>query len=255
MLVDSHCHLDFPDFAEDLDGIVSRARAAGLARMVTISTRVKKLDQLLAIAERFDDVYCSVGTHPHNADEEDGITPDELIALTQHPKVVALGEAGLDYFYDDGSPEAQARGFRAHIAAARATGLPLVIHTREADADCARILEEEAARGSFNAVLHCYTGGRELALKAVSLGLYIGFTGILTFKKSEALRALAAELPSDRILVETDSPYLAPGKFRGKRNEPAYVARVVEQLAAVRGVSPQVISDETDRNFDRLFRP
>ncbi len=186
MLVDSHCHLDFPDFAEDLDGIVSRARAAGIGRMVTISTRVRKLDQLLAIAGRYDDVYCSVGTHPHNADEEDGISPDELIALTQHPKVVALGEAGLDYFYDDGSPEAQARGFRAHIAAARATGLPLVIHTREADEDCARILEEEAASGSFRAVLHCYTGGRELALKAVSLGLYIGFTGILTFKKSEA---------------------------------------------------------------------
>lgn len=253
MLVDSHCHLDFPDFAEDLDGIVARARAAGIGRMVTISTRVRKLDQLLAIAGRYDDVYCSVGTHPHNADEEDGISSDELIALTQHPKVVALGEAGLDYFYDDGSPEAQARGFRAHIAAARATGLPLVIHTREADEDCARILEEEAARGSFRAVLHCYTGGRELALKAVSLGLYIGFTGILTFKKSDALRALAAELPSDRILVETDSPYLAPGKFRGKRNEPAYVVEVAKVLAETRGVSLEEISRQTSENFFRLF--
>lgn len=253
MLVDSHCHLDFPDFAEDLDGIVSRARTAGIGRMVTISTRVRKLDQLLAIAGRYDDVYCSVGTHPHNADEEDGISSDELIALTQHPKVVALGEAGLDYFYDDGSPEAQARGFRAHIAAARATGLPLVIHTREADEDCARILEEEAARGSFRAVLHCYTGGRELALKAVSLGLYIGFTGILTFKKSDALRALAAELPSDRILVETDSPYLAPGKFRGKRNEPAYVVEVAKVLAETRGVSLDEISRQTSENFFRLF--
>lgn len=253
MLVDSHCHLDFPDFAEDLDGIVSRARTAGIGRMVTISTRVRKLDQLLAIAGRYDDVYCSVGTHPHNADEEDGISSDELIALTQHPKVVALGEAGLDYFYDDGSPEAQARGFRAHIAAARTTGLPLVIHTREADEDCARILEEEAARGSFRAVLHCYTGGRELALKAVSLGLYIGFTGILTFKKSDALRALAAELPSDRILVETDSPYLAPGKFRGKRNEPAYVVEVAKVLAETRGVSLEEISRQTSENFFRLF--
>ena len=253
MLVDSHCHLDFPDFAEDLDGIVSRARTAGIGRMVTISTRVRKLDQLLAISGRYDDVYCSVGTHPHNADEEDGISADELIALTQHPKVVALGEAGLDYFYDDGSPEAQARGFRAHIAAARATGLPLVIHTREADEDCARILEEEAAEGSFRAVLHCYTGGRELALKAVSLGLYIGFTGILTFKKSEALRALAAELPADRILVETDSPYLAPGKFRGKRNEPAYVVEVAKVLAETRGVSFDEISRQTSENFFRLF--
>ncbi|MBR0725444.1 TatD family hydrolase [Bradyrhizobium manausense] len=253
MLVDSHCHLDFPDFAEDLDGIVARARAAGIGRMVTISTRVRKLDQLLAIAGRYDDVYCSVGTHPHNADEEDGITADELVALTRHPKVVALGEAGLDYFYDNGSPEAQARGFRAHIAAARATDLPLVIHTREADEDCARILEEEAAKGSFRAVLHCYTGGRELALKAVSLGLYIGFTGILTFKKSDTLRALAAELPSDRILVETDSPYLAPGKFRGKRNEPAYVVEVAKVLAETRGVSLEEISRQTSENFFRLF--
>src|SRR6201987_4141610 len=174
MLVDSHCHLDFPDFAADLEAIVARAADAGIGRMVTISTRVKRLGELIAIAERFPNVYCSVGTHPHHADEEDGIPPDELVELTGHPKVVALGEAGLDYFYDDGSPEAQARGFRAHVAAARATGLPLVIHTREADEDGARILEEEAARGPFRAVLHCYTGGRDLALKAVSLGLYIG---------------------------------------------------------------------------------
>ncbi|MBR0829732.1 TatD family hydrolase [Bradyrhizobium manausense] len=253
MLVDSHCHLDFPDFSDDLDGIVSRAAAAGVGRMVTISTRVRKLDQLLAIAARYDNVYCSVGTHPHNADEEDGISPDELIALTNHPKVVALGEAGLDYFYDNGSPEAQARGFRAHIAAARATGLPLVIHTRDADEDCARILEEEAANGSFRAVLHCYTGGRELAMKAISLGLYIGFTGILTFKKSETLRTLAAELPADRILVETDSPYLAPGKFRGKRNEPAYVVEVAKVLAETRGVSLEEVSRQTTENFFRLF--
>src|ERR1700761_2284069 len=206
MLIDSHCHLDFPDFADDLDGIVARASEAGIGRIVTISTRVRRLGALLDITARFPNVYCSVGTHPHQADEEDGIPAEELIELTKHPKVVALGEAGLDYFYEHGSRDAQERGFRAHIAAARATGLPLVIHTREADEDCARILEEEAAKGSFRAVLHCYTGGRELALKAVSLGLYIGFTGILTFKKSDTLRALAAELPSDRILVETDSP-------------------------------------------------
>ena len=253
MLVDSHCHLDFPDFADDLDAIVARAAEAGIGRMVTISTRVRRLGELIAIAERFPNVYCSVGTHPHHADEEDGISAEELIALTRHPKVVALGEAGLDKFYDDGSPEAQARGFRAHIAAARETGLPLVIHTREADEDCERILEEEVAKGAFHAVLHCYTGGRKLAMKAIELGLSISFTGILTFKKSDALRALAAELPADRIMVETDSPYLAPGKFRGKRNEPAYVVEVARVLAETRGVSLEEISRQTSENFFRLF--
>jgi TatD DNase family protein len=237
MLVDSHCHLDFPDFADDLDGIVARAESAGIGRIVTISTRVRRFGSLLEIAGRFPNVYCSVGTHPHHADEEDGIPADELIELTNHPKVVALGEAGLDNFYDNGSPQAQERGFRAHIAAARATGLPLVIHTRDADEACGNILEDEMAKGPFRAVLHCYTGGRDLAMKAISLGLSISFTGILTFKKSQALRDLAAELPADRIMVETDSPYLAPGKFRGKRNEPSYVVEVDKVLAETRGVS------------------
>ncbi|MGB5902955.1 MAG: TatD family hydrolase [Xanthobacteraceae bacterium] len=253
MLVDSHCHLDFPDFAEELGAVVARAEAAGVGRMVTISTRVKEQAKLRAIAERFPNVYCSVGTHPHHADEEDGIAPDELIALTQHPKVVALGEAGLDNFYDNGSPEAQERGFRAHIAAARATGLPLVIHTREADEACGRILDDEMAKGQFRAVLHCYTGGRELAMKAIDLGLSISFTGIITFKKSQALRDLAAELPADRIMVETDSPYLAPGKHRGKRNEPAYVVDVAKVLAEARGVSPDEIARQTTENFFRMF--
>jgi TatD DNase family protein len=253
MLVDNHCHLDFPDFAEDLDAIVERASAAGIGRIVTISTRVRRLGELLAVAERFPNVYCSVGTHPHHADEEDGIAADELIELTKHPKVVALREAGLDYFYDNGSPQAQARGFRAHIAAARATGLPLVIHTRQADTDCGRILEDEVAKGPFRAVLHCYTGGRELAMKAIALGLSISFTGILTFKKSQALRDLAAELPADRIMVETDAPYLAPGKFRGKRNEPSYVVEIAKVLAEARGVSLDDISRQTTENFFRLF--
>lgn len=253
MLVDSHCHLDFPDFGDELDAIVGRAAAAGVGRMVTISTRVRKLPELLAISERFDNVYCSVGTHPHNADEEDGISADELIELTKHPKVVALGEAGLDNFYEHGSSAAQERGFRAHIAAARATGLPLVIHTREADDHCGRILEEEVAKGPFGAVLHCYTGGRELAMKAIDLGLHISFTGILTFKKSESLRALAAELPADRIMVETDAPYLAPGKFRGKRNEPSYVVETAKILAETRGVSLDELSRQTTETFFRLF--
>jgi len=244
MLVDSHCHLDFPDFAEDLDAIVARAEAAGVGRIVTISTRVRKINGLLEIAARFPNVYCSVGTHPHNADEEDGITADELIALTKHPKVVALGEAGLDNFYKDGSPEAQERGFR---------GLPLVIHTREADEACGRILEDEIAKGPFKAVLHCYTGGRELAMKAIGLGLSISFTGILTFKNSQAIRDIAAELPADRIMVETDAPYLAPGKFRGKRNEPSFVVETARVLAETRGVTLDEIARQTTENFFRLF--
>lgn len=253
MLVDSHCHLDFPDFAEDLDGIVARAEAAGIGRIVTISTRVKRLDALLAITARFPNVYCSVGTHPHQADEEDGIPASELVALAQHPKVVALGEAGLDYFYKHGSPEAQARGFRAHIQAARETGLPLVIHTRDADEDCGHILDEEIAKGPFKAVLHCYTGGRDLAMKAIAHGLSISFTGILTFKASQALRDIAAELPADRIMVETDAPFLAPGKYRGKRNEPSYVVETAKVLAETRGVSLEEISRQTTENFFRLF--
>ncbi|AVT76886.1 LuxR family transcriptional regulator [Rhodopseudomonas palustris] len=253
MLVDSHCHLDFPDFADDLAGIVARAEVSGVGRMVTISTRVKKLPDLVAIAERFPNVYCSVGTHPHHADEEDGITTDELVKLAQHPKVVAFGEAGLDYFYEMGSRPAQERGFRAHIAAARETGLPLVIHTREADDDCGKILEDEMGKGAFRAVLHCYTGGRDLAMKAIDLGLMISFTGILTFKKSQTLRDLAAELPADRVMVETDSPYLAPGKYRGKRNEPAYVVETAKVLAEVRGVSLDEIARQTTENFFRLF--
>jgi TatD DNase family protein len=253
MLVDSHCHLDFPDFADDLDAIIARAESAGVGRIVTISTRVRRIQALLDITARFPNVYCSVGTHPHQADEEDGITADELIALTNHPKVVALGEAGLDYFYKHGSPAAQERGFRAHIAAARATGLPLVIHTRDADEDCGRILDDEMSKGPFRAVLHCYTGGRDLAMKAIAHGLSISFTGILTFKNSQTLRDLAAELPADRIMVETDAPYLAPGKCRGKRNEPSFVVETAKVLADTRGVSLEEISRQTTENFFRLF--
>jgi TatD DNase family protein len=253
MLVDSHCHLDFPDFADELDAVVARARAAGIERMVTISTRVKRLAEVSAIAERFPDVYCSVGTHPHNAHEELDVTVADLVAHTKSPKVVALGEAGLDYHYDNSPREAQERGFRTHIAAARETGLPLVIHTREADADTARILEEEMGKGAFPAVLHCFTGGPDLARRAIALGLSISFTGILTFKNSAALRDIAASLPADRILVETDAPYLAPGKFRGKRNEPAFVVETAKALADARGVTLDEIAQQTTANFFRLF--
>ena len=253
MLVDSHCHLDFPDFAAELDAVVARARAAGIGRLVTISTRVKKHAQVLAIAERFPDVFCSVGTHPHNAQEELDIDAKALIALTKNPKVVAIGEAGLDYHYDHSPRDAQVKSFHQHIAAARETGLPLVIHARDCDADMARILEQETGQGAFAAVLHCFTGGRDLAMRAIGLGHYVSFTGILTFKNSAALRAIAAELPADRILVETDAPYLAPMPYRGKRNEPAYVLETARVLAETRSVSPDEIARQTTENFFRLF--
>ncbi|MFL5100274.1 MAG: TatD family hydrolase [Xanthobacteraceae bacterium] len=253
MLVDSHCHLDFPDFADEVDAIVARAEEAGIGRLVTISTRVKRHDEILKIGERFPSVYCSVGTHSHYAHEELDVTVADLIIRTRHPKVVAIGEAGLDYHYDRSPRDAQAQGFRTHIAAARETGLPLVIHSREADQDMADILNEEMGKGAFAAVLHCFTGTRALALTGISLGLYVSFTGILTFKKSDELRAIAAELPSDRILVETDAPYLAPGRHRGKRNEPAYVVETARVLADVKGVSLDEITRQTTENFFRLF--
>jgi TatD DNase family protein len=254
MLIDSHCHLDFPDFAGELDALIARARAAGIARMVTISTRVKRHREVLAIAERFPDVYCSVGTHPHHAHEELDVSADDMIERTRHPKVVAIGEAGLDYHYDLSPREAQEKGFRNHIAATRATGLPLVIHSRDADEDMARILEEETNKGAFPAVLHCFTGGPDLARRAIALGLFISFTGILTFRKSDDLRGIAQSLPADRVLIETDAPYLAPGHYRGKRNEPAYVVETAKTLAETRAVSLEELARQTTDNFFRLFR-
>jgi len=253
MLVDSHCHLDFDDFAGELDAVVARAEGAGLERLVTISTRVRRHHEVLAIAQRFPKVFCSVGTHPHHAHEELDISAHELVARARHPKVVAIGEAGLDYHYDFSSPGAQEEGLRTHIAAARETGLPLVIHSREADADMTRILREEHAKGTFPAVLHCFTGGREFALAGVGLGFYVSFSGILTFKKSHDLRAIAAELPVEQILVETDAPYLAPQPWRGKRNEPAFVVETTRVLAECRGVSPDAMARQTTENFFKLF--
>jgi TatD DNase family protein len=254
MLVDSHCHLDFPDFAEERAAIVARALAAGIGRMVTISTRVKRFQLVLEIAESFDEVYCSVGTHPHNADEELDVTVEELVRLSAHPKVVAIGEAGLDYFYDHAPRDAQAKGFRTHIAAARETGLPLVIHARDADSDMADILEDETGKGAFPFILHCFSSGRRLAEVGVALGGYVSFSGILTFKNSAELRAIATDVPHDRLLVETDAPYLAPIPFRGKRNEPAYVAHTANVLAETIGVSEAEIAAVTTDNFFRLFR-
>ncbi|TIU25002.1 MAG: TatD family deoxyribonuclease [Mesorhizobium sp.] len=254
MLVDSHCHLDFPDFAEERAAIVARALAAGIGRMVTISTRVKRFQQLLEIADSFDEVYCSVGTHPHNAAEELDVAVEELVRLSAHRKVVAIGEAGLDYFYEHAPRDAQAQGFRTHIAAARRTGLPLVIHSRDADSDMADVLEDETGKGAFPFILHCFSSGRRLAEVGVALGGYVSFSGILTFKNSAQLRAIAADVPRDRLLVETDAPYLAPIPFRGKRNEPAYVAHTAKVLAETIGVSEAEIAAITTDNFFRLFR-
>lgn len=253
MLVDSHCHLDFPDFAEERAAIVARAKAAGVERMVTISTRVKRFPEILEIAEEFPEVYCSVGTHPHNADEELDVTAAELVRLAAHPKVVAIGEAGLDYFYDKAPREAQAKGLRTHIAAARETGLPLVIHARSADEDMAAILEEEMGKGVFPFILHCFSSGAGLARAGVRLGGYVSFSGILTFKNSAEIREIAKQVPRDRLLVETDAPYLAPIPYRGKRNEPAFVANTAAVLAETIGVSAQDIAEITTANFFRLF--
>lgn len=253
MLVDSHCHLDFPDFAEERDDIIARAKAAGVERMVTISTRVRRFPEILAIAEAYPEVYCSVGTHPHQAAEELDVTVDELVAHAKHPKVVAIGEAGLDYFYDYGPREAQAQGLRTHIAAARITQLPLVIHARDADEDMAAILTEEMGKGAFPFVLHCFSSGRRLAEVGLELGGYISFSGILTFRKSEEIRAIARDVPRDRMLVETDAPYLAPPPHRGKRNEPAFVKHTAKVLAETVGVSEDEIAAITTENFFRLF--
>jgi TatD DNase family protein len=253
MLVDSHCHLDFPDLASELDAVVARARAAGIGRMVTISTRVRKHAQVIAIAEKYQGVFCSVGTHPHNALEESDIDAKALVALSQHPKIVAIGEAGLDYHYDNSPRDLQLKSFRQHIQASRETGLPLVIHSRDCDADMARILAEETGKGAFPAVLHCFTGGRDLAFDAIEMGLHISFTGILTFKRSDELRAIAKDLPADRIMVETDAPYLAPLPYRGKRCEPAYVVETAKVLAETRGLSFDEIARQTTENFFRLF--
>ncbi len=253
MLVDSHCHLDFPDFDPERDAVVERALEAGVRRMVTICTHVRRFEAILALAETYEAVYCSVGTHPHNADEEPDITTNMLVAHARHDKVVAIGEAGLDYHYDRSSRSEQAAGLRRHIAASRETQLPLVIHSRDADDDMAAILTEETGKGAFPAVLHCFSSGRALAETGIALGLYVSFSGILTFNRSEELRRIAADLPRDRLLVETDAPYLAPVPKRGRRNEPAYVAHTAAVLAETLGMSAEDLATLTTDNFFRLF--
>lgn len=253
MLIDSHCHLDFPELAADRPGVLARAAEAGVSGMVTISTRVKRFDEIKAIAEAHDNIWCSVGTHPHQAHEELDVTADDLVRLSAHPRCVAIGEAGLDYHYE-GDYAAQETGFRRHVEAARRTGLPLVIHSRSADDDMARILEEESrAGGPFPFVLHCYTGGMDLALRGLALGGYVSFSGIVTFKNAKEIQEVAAAVPADRYLVETDSPYLAPAPHRGQPNEPSYVRHTAEKLAEIRGIPFEQLARETTANFGRLF--
>lgn len=255
MLVDSHCHLDYLEReGEDLEGVVARAKEAGVGRLLTISTKLSDFETVLSIAERFGDVYCSVGVHPHEAAEEGQGDPQRLLALAEHPKVVGIGETGLDYFYEHSPRDRQKQSFRAHIAAARQSGLPLIVHSRDADEDTISILQEEYhTRGPFPGVIHCFTAGPELAEAALSIGFYISLAGILTFKTADALRDTVREVPLERLLVETDAPFLAPVPKRGKRNEPAYVVHTAEVLANLKGVSTDELAAATSRNFFDLF--
>ena len=253
MLVDSHCHLDFPDFAAELDDVVARAGDAGVGGMLTICTHVTRFDAVLAVAERYDNVWCSVGIHPHEAANEPEVTAEHLVRLAAHPKVVGFGETGLDYYYEHSPREAQQRSFRAHIAAARQVQLPLIVHSRDADDDTMAILRDEHVAGAFPGLIHCFTAGPAVAECAVELGLSISISGIVTFKKADALREVARFVPADHLLVETDAPYLAPVPKRGKRNEPAFVAHTAAFLAEVRGEAPDALAGATTDNFFRLF--
>jgi len=254
MLVDSHCHLDFPDFADDLDGVVARARTAGVGCMLTIGTHVGRFDGVLAIAERYGSVFCSVGVHPHEAATAADLTAEHLVRMAaRHPKIVAFGESGLDFHYDLSPRDVQERVFRIHVAAARQSGLPLIVHTREADAETLAILRDEQAKGPFPGLIHCFSTGRVLAEGALDLGMYLSISGIVTFRRADALREIVRDIPLDRLLVETDSPYLAPVPRRGKRNEPAFTAHTAACVAEVKGLPPQVLAERTTENFFRLF--
>jgi TatD DNase family protein len=252
-IVDSHCHLDFPDFDAERADVVDRAVAAGVRRMVTICTKLRQAPQVQAIAEAHAPVFWAAGTHPMSAADEPMATVDELIALAQHPKFVGIGESGLDYHYTADSAEVQKQSLRIHIAAARETGLPLIIHARDADDDMARILTEEYRAGAYACVMHCFSSSEALAKAALDLGFYLSMSGIAAFPKSHELRAIFAAAPLDRILVETDSPYLAPPPYRGKRNEPAYTVHTARVGAETFGLPEAEFAAATTANFDRLF--
>jgi len=252
-IVDSHCHLDFPDFDGEIPDIVARARAAGVTRMVTIATKMQNVPRVAAIAESHDSVFFAAGLHPMSVASEAPITLSDLLDLARHPKMVGIGETGLDYHYTADSAEAQKAALRLHIEAARQTGLPLIIHSRDADEDMANILADEMENGDYTCVMHCFSSGAELARRTLDLGFYLSMSGIATFKKSEELRQIFAAAPIDRILVETDAPYLAPTPHRGKRNEPAYTALTAQVGAEVFGMDYADFAARTSANFDRLF--
>ena len=252
-LVDSHCHLDFPDFAGELPAVVARAVSAGVTRMVTICTRLRNEPAVRAIADRFEGVFYAAGTHPMSAAEEPLATVEELVRIACHPKMVGIGETGLDYHYTAESAARQQDSLRVHIEAARLTGLPLIIHARDADGDMARILSEEHHAGRFDCVMHCFSSGRALAETALGLGFYLSMSGIAAFPKSKELRDIFALAPPDRVLVETDAPYLAPPPHRGKRNEPAHVVHTARIGAEVWGLTTEEFAAQTTANFDRLF--
>jgi len=253
MLVDSHCHLDFPDYAGQVDQVMVRARAAGVGVCVSIGTELKRFAGVKAVAEQFADVWCSVGVHPHESEKEllDGEVA--LVGEAAHPKVVAIGETGLDYYYEHSPRAPQQANFRFHIAAARKTGLPLIVHTRDADDDTIEILQGEMAKGAFTGLIHCFTGTQKLSDAALDMGLYISVSGIATFKNSQALRDVIKTVPLDRLLVETDAPFLAPVPHRGKTNEPAFVVHTAKMLAELKGVTPEELAATTTDNFFRLF--
>jgi len=254
MLVDSHCHLDYYKEEDgELDAVVARARAAGVGTMVTIGTRISEFERVRGIAERYDDVYCTVGIHPHEAASEPEIDVAGLVELTKHPKVIGIGETGLDFYYDHSPRDRQAEVFRTHIAAARESGLPLVVHSRGADAETAEMLQAGADAGLLRGLIHCFSTTRQLSDKAIEIGFLISLSGILTFKNAVELREIAQQIPVAHLLVETDAPYLAPVPHRGKRNEPAFVTHTADQLAALRDVAPADIAAATTANFFRLF--
>lgn len=253
MLIDSHVNLHAPQFAEDMDAVIDRARAAGVALMVNISDKVSTFDVTHKVAMDHPDIWATVGTHPHEAKENPGLTAADLIRLAERPKVVGIGECGLDFHYDLSPREVQAAVFRQHCIAARETGLPLVVHTREADEVMGQILEEEHAAGAFRLIMHCYTSGPELARRAAALGAWFSVSGIATFKAAEDVREIIREMPGDRIIVETDCPYLAPVPMRGRRNEPAFLPHVLAKLADIRGWSLEEAEQRTEDAFFALF--
>ena len=253
MLVDSHCHLDFPDFEDDMDDIVARAGEAGVSHMLSICTHVTKFDPVLAVAEQYDNIFCTVGIHPHNAAKEPEVTAEHLIRMARNDKVIGFGETGLDFFYDKSPRDLQKSQFKVHIEAAREAGLPLVVHTRDADEDMAEILKEETGKGAFSGLLHCFSSSRDLAETALDLGLYLSISGIVTFNKADELRKIVKEAPLDRLLVETDAPYLAPVPKRGKRNEPAFTRHTAEKIAEIKEISFEEVATATTDNFFNLF--